>query len=186
MSIGGRGTEHWFVGRGVLGRWRFGSVCQISETAGRQRVSKSAKRHLVQRFRASKSPAQTKTQGMEDAPSSRGVVCWSWSSGPLMLSKHKGYLVTIRQEVRTATKTATITRTIVCVLGSLISLVSSAAAVLSPRRGSEDIQRLPHSERGCDSRRKGIFSVRGASRTDDMKAAEAFCSQVGVAWYLTL
>lgn len=37
--------------------------------------------------------AQGKQRTENGIPSRWGVVCWPWSSGTLMLPKHKGYLV---------------------------------------------------------------------------------------------
>lgn len=82
------------IGSSVEGCWGgdggFDRFAKSRVLSGRQRVSESYKRCAVGRPREEFNGNKGKTN---DIPSRRGVVCWPWSSGPLMLSKHKGYLV---------------------------------------------------------------------------------------------
>lgn len=90
-------------------------------------------------------------------PSSRRVVCWPWSSRPLMLPDHKSDLAAVGVEVRTESARPIAVRRAMAKTRS--PLLFSTATGLSPRRGSEGMQRLPHSGEGTrrPSRCKGTL-----------------------------
>lgn len=142
LSIGSSVEMRW--GDGGFDRSAKSRVLQADK--GLARTTNAAPPSSLERERWR--PKANKGRG-DGVPSRRRVVCWAWSSGPLMLPKHQGISRGNRSErsVQQPGQSPWRAR-----WWGFVSLLLPTAAVLSPRRGSEGIQRLPHSERGCDGR----------------------------------